>query len=976
MKCKYISDYIFHRLYVLCIIIFLVQSNWLFFIFIGDIVGEIWVRSDFFYTQSGQRLAYGQWSGSGWGYCWDGSCNGWETCNTCLQDCGSSNGCWWCNTLTNAPSSSCWTCWSYVCNSLNSTFCNDPWSCGYCWDTVCDVWEDCSTCSDCDCDNGEFCSNWVCESTCTPNAQSAACNAMSCGIVSNGCEWFYNCGSCWIDETCNSGACVCDGVSCQWIECWMVTNICGSNLQCGNCNIGESCNDRVCDIASCSPDTCTSLWNTCGSFSDWCWGVLNCESCSIWETCTEWSCVCPTPDCTWVECWVINNTCWNIATCGSCDIGEACSNNVCQSIGSCISWATRSCGPCSQWAQTCIQDVWSNMCVWEDTWVNVCWWCGIAPDHDNDEIPDCEDTCILSQQDCGSNKVLNQTTCNCDTMCDENYQAWCYSSTNNCWYKNIWSIQCDGVCSAERPEDIIDCSCLFPPSWFGDVCVSITNNCWERNTWTTQCDGTCSAHAPDDSSNVWEACFSQKNSCGESNPWTVQCDGTCDATIPPDKDTDTDNILDCFDECPTDENKIFSGICWCDYADIDTDGDGIADCLDECPIDASKVYPWDCGCHMQDIDTDGDGVSDCNDICLYNWEKVFPGICGCDTVDGDSDFDGILNCLDTEDCDGKDNDGDGSIDEWLNNIWTICVWSSDYSVTASIIFGCLDILACNFDAVATSHDNSCVYPDGCSARCPWDVTWISSLDDCGICDENSDNDNNTCRDCAWIPNGNSFVDSCWQCKILSDPTFNKGCIDCSEKPNGNKIIDACGQCLEPWDFLFDICLDCVGLAWWSALPGSECNDGSILTLDDTRNSSCECVGTEHVVSSGYTHKAIIDRQEYNWWEIFIEVWQDIHTEELRQIIGLPEESHVTIEKSTGDENGTTVYKVRFDDDIRTDDLIKYIESNNTHKYVFVEHSPIFKFNTPKLVVNIDLDEQITPYYLNQIWYDTLLDKLS
>ena len=67
-------------------------------------------------------------------------------------------------------------------------------------------------------------------------------------------------------------------------------------------------------------------------------------------------------------------------------------------------------------------------------------------------------------------------------------------------------------------------------------------------------------------------------------------------------DSDTDGVLDCYDQCPG-------------GADVDTDGDGTMDCVDLCPNDPEKVAPGVCGCGVPDTDTDGDGVPDCNDPC-------------------------------------------------------------------------------------------------------------------------------------------------------------------------------------------------------------------------------------------------------------------------------------------------------------------------------------------------------------------------
>lgn len=46
--------------------------------------------------------------------------------------------------------------------------------------------------------------------------------------------------------------------------------------------------------------------------------------------------------------------------------------------------------------------------------------------------------------------------------------------------------------------------------------------------------------------------------------------------------------------------------------------------------------------------------------------------------------------------------------------------------------------------------------------------------------------------------------------------------------------------------------DCLGVAGGSAMPGTACNDGNACTLNDTWNSSCQCVGTPTTVTATIT----------------------------------------------------------------------------------------------------------------------------
>ena len=67
-------------------------------------------------------------------------------------------------------------------------------------------------------------------------------------------------------------------------------------------------------------------------------------------------------------------------------------------------------------------------------------------------------------------------------------------------------------------------------------------------------------------------------------------------------DSDKDNILDCFDGCPNDSNKIEPGICGCGNLETDSDKDNTPDCIDGCPNDPNKIEPGKCGCGIIDAE--------------------------------------------------------------------------------------------------------------------------------------------------------------------------------------------------------------------------------------------------------------------------------------------------------------------------------------------------------------------------------------
>ena len=83
-------------------------------------------------------------------------------------------------------------------------------------------------------------------------------------------------------------------------------------------------------------------------------------------------------------------------------------------------------------------------------------------------------------------------------------------------------------------------------------------------------------------------------------------------------------------------------------------------------------------------------------------------------------------------------------------------WLGYYCSWTSIVSGCTDVNACNYNSEATENDNSCLY----------------GIDECGVCG----GDNSTCADCAGVPYGSSTLDDCGVCD------------------GGNASMDECGVC--------------------------------------------------------------------------------------------------------------------------------------------------------------------------------------
>ncbi|MDP7027863.1 MAG: T9SS type A sorting domain-containing protein, partial [Candidatus Marinimicrobia bacterium] len=104
--------------------------------------------------------------------------------------------------------------------------------------------------------------------------------------------------------------------------------------------------------------------------------------------------------------------------------------------------------------------------------------------------------------------------------------------------------------------------------------------------------------------------------------------------------------------------------------------------------------------------------------------------------------------------------------------------------------------------------------------CFGDCGGTAYLDDCGVCDSNTNNDNEQCLDCNSVPNGDSVLDNCGTC----DNNVSNDCVmDCNGVWGGSDFVDDCGICEGPQidgdlDGDGDICetacteaLDCFGV---------------------------------------------------------------------------------------------------------------------------------------------------------------------
>lgn len=154
------------------------------------------------------------------------------------------------------------------------------------------------------------------------------------------------------------------------------------------------------------------------------------------------------------------------------------------------------------------------------------------------------------------------------------------------------------------------------------------------------------------------------------------------------------------------------------------------------------------------------------------------------------------------------NDGDANTE---NDVYgTDCTCAGTFVAAAQ---GCTDSRACNYNPEATVDNGSCLFND-CSGQCGGSAIAGSACDDGN---DNTENDTYS-ADCVCSGTPVGSISGC------TNPLY------CNYNPNAT-VED--GSCISN---------DCNGQCGGSALPGTRCDDTSVLTINDVYNSDCECVG--------------------------------------------------------------------------------------------------------------------------------------
>jgi len=232
-------------------------------------------------------------------------------------------------------------------------------------------------------------------------------------------------------------------------------------------------------------------------------------------------------------------------------------------------------------------------------------------------------------------------------------------------------------------------------------------------------------------------------------------------------------------------------------------------------------------------DTNNDGTCDFNEVCNYPLGHGCTDSQACNydpsaTIDVGS----CVVCTSWNTCvpDAIDptrtsccEDPDGNGICWRQN-----GWSSTVIPTATTIEWCTASNACNYNANATSNDNSCIFPK-CNGWCPWDSEPEPFRDNCNVCDADPSND-----DLCLVDIPETTVD----CLGEEDgPALPWTSCDDEDETTENDLYTSSCSC--EW-FPVETQLDCENIPWGEALPWTSCNDGNSATIQDTYTNSCSC----------------------------------------------------------------------------------------------------------------------------------------
>lgn len=450
-------------------------------------------------------------------------------------------------------------------------------------------------------------------------------------------------------------------------------------------------------------------------------------------------------------------------------------------------------------------------------------------------------------------EVCDEIDNDCDEEFDEFVQNTYYLDADNDGFgdSNVSILACTAVLGyVDNSDDCDDALLLYQDNDGDSFGGSVLASCGELTN--SDCDDANAAIYP----GATEFC---ENNIDEN------CDGSDDVCIGIPGCT---NPLACnFDPLAESDNGSCSfGALW--YLDADADGfaaDTITSCSQPSVDYTSSVLPLN-DCNDSDAlvnpsatELCGNGVDEncddldevcvvlgCTDVTACNFEPQATeedGSCSYAVMwyyDMDADgyaadsmsncsqpgpdyYDTILLGLDCDDNNNSINPGASEICE--NGIDEDC----DGQDNSCTVAGCTNVLACNFNPVATTDDGSCVYgvlwyldedgdnyaADSLSSCSSPGIEWTNVVLNLGDC-----NDTLAAINSGAIEICENGVDE--DCNNIDDICIVSGCTDATACNYNSSANTDDGSCL---------------------ILGNACDDGDATTGNDLVNANCECVGT-------------------------------------------------------------------------------------------------------------------------------------
>ncbi len=263
-----------------------------------------------------------------------------------------------------------------------------------------------------------------------------------------------------------------------------------------------------------------------------------------------------------------------------------------------------------------------------------------------------------------------------------------------------------------------------------------------------------------------------------------------------DFDIPCDSDLDCLGICEGNNYEDMCGIC-----DNNSSNDCIQDCLgiwggenaeDECGFCGGNQFDGDVNGDGDPCETECLGTLDCLGLCDGNNYEDECGICN----GNNSNCQDINNQCECEGC--KDPNACNYNPNFIIADNSICYYSGLYNCNGS----CNETIDCNGECggsafIDTNCNNICVGGntglEACIQDCNGNWGGLSTVDQCGICDNDPLNDNLD-KDCNGICFGSAIIDNCGVCILEDNSSCVQGC-DGNWSNAGIQIeIDECGVC--------------------------------------------------------------------------------------------------------------------------------------------------------------------------------------